>query len=944
MTSIKQVGMENKYRSIAGLLRRVGPRWVIHSAIVALTLFVFALSTTAGWNAFLQYRDATRMLRANEMADRLIVASGVYAMERGLTSGALGTAAPADAATLREIAALRADADREWRAALTIAREYAAQLPAASAFAANLAQMQRAHTALEAMRGRVDVDLRGARRNITFDQWLGAITDFIAATARLRESFFLSASLPQDASRLDLALKHALWVISEHAGLERGTLAYYVGAGRPVPARQLDELKSFRGVVDNSLSGILALKVQPDTPPPVRAAITAMEERFITRYNSVRAEVYRAAARGDYSLSGHAWMERATDAIDSVLAVNTAVTREADAQAGAIARESLARLALHGALFVVAAALGLFSLTKVRRTANALFQQKELAEVTLSSIGDAVITTDAAGGVENLNPIAEEMTGWQSAEAHGRPLAEVFRIIDGHSRDPAVNPVEECLREGHVVGLANNTILVRRDGTELMIDDSAAPIRDREGRVVGAVLVFYDVAQQRNAPHLLSHQATHDALTGLYNRREFERRLAELVADAKNLKRQHVLCYIDLDQFKIVNDTCGHAVGDNLLRHLTYLLKQRVRGSDTLARLGGDEFGVLLASCQPDRALAIAEELRRVIIDSRFAWQGHNFVLGASIGIVPITSDSVSPAELLSEADSACYVAKEKGRNRVQVYTPGDVELARRHGEMQWVSRINEALAADRFVLYCQPVAPLNDSARRHCEILVRMLDEQGELVPPMAFIPAAERYNLMPAIDRWVIRNAFGILGRCEHNKHDSRCATYNINLSGASLSDDGLAEFVSAELAMSRVPADSVCFEITETAAIANLGQAMDFINGLKALGCRFALDDFGSGLSSFVYLKNLKVDFIKIDGSFVKDMVADPMDHAMVQSINNIGHVLGIQTIAEFVESEAIVERLRELGVDYAQGYAIARPGPLRDCAAWCAFGRPSDIKKT
>ncbi len=938
MVTSKPAQTENDGGPLAGLLRRVGPRWLIHAAIVALTLLVFALAAAASWSAFLQYRDATRMLRANEMADRLIVASGLYAMERGLTAAALGAAAPADAATLRQLAAVRADADREWRAGLAVAQERAAQLPAA-AFAANLAQAQQAYTALEAMRVRVDAGLRAARRDVTFAEWRSAITDFIAATARLRESFFLSASLPQDVSRLGLALKHALWVISEYAGLERGTLAYYVGAGKPLPAHQLDELKAFRGVVDNHLQGLLAQKAQPDTPAEVRTALAAMEEHFLTRYHALRAGVYRAAARGDYPLSGRDWVERATAAIDSVLAVNAAVTRVADTQARAIARESLVRLALFGALFAFAAALGLFSLTKVRHTANALFQQKELAEVTLYSIGDAVITTDADGVVEYLNPVAEEITGWGSEEARGRPLKEVFHIVDGYTREAAVNPVEECLREGHVVGLANNTILIRRDGTEILIDDSAAPIRDRDGRVVGAVMVFYDVTQQHNTPHLLSYQATHDALTGLINRREFERRLAELVASAKTLQQQHALCYIDLDQFKIVNDTCGHTVGDNLLRQLTYLLKQRVRGSDTLARLGGDEFGVLLASCPLERALGIAEELRRVITDSRFAWQGRSFVLGASLGVVPITAESVSPTELLSEADSACYVAKEKGRNRVQVYTPGDVELARRHGEMQWVARINDALAADRFVLYCQPVAPLNGALRRHCEILVRMLDEQGELVPPMAFIPAAERYNLMPAIDRWVIRNAFDILGRCEHNKRDSHCAVYNINLSGASLSDEGLAAFISAQLAALRVPGGSVCFEVTETAAIANLKQAMDFITALKKQGCRFALDDFGSGLSSFVYLKNLEVDFIKIDGSFVKDMVTDPMDHAMVQSINHIGHVLGIQTVAEFVESEAIITKLRELGVDYAQGYAVARPGPLRDCATWCAFARPA-----
>ncbi len=913
---------------------QIDPRWLIHAAIIALTLSVIGLTAGVAWDGYSRYRVTTRLVQANEMADRLIAAAGIHAMERGVTSAALGAVATAGPPLRRQLAELRRSGDHEWRGAIEIARRLADDAALASA----LARAERSYDVLAAMRLRVDEDLIRRTAAVSLGDWIETITGFIAVNARLRELSFSSVELSQDFSKLNLSLRHSLWVISEHAGLERGTLAYYVGARRPLPSEKLDELKSFRGVVDHSIETLLAFTASPNTDPPLRHAIEAMERAFLAGFEKTRAQVYRAAATGNYPLSGAEWVARATEAIGSILAVNGVVSEESNRRAGAIARASLYRLGGSLALVGAALALALFSLTKVRQTADALFRQKELAEVTLYSIGDAVITTDADARVEYLNPMAEEMTGWGSEEARGRPLKEVFRIVDGHTRQPAVNPVDECLREGHVVGLANNTTLIRRDGTEVLVDDSAAPIRDRDGHVVGAVMVFYDVTQQHNTPHLLSHQATHDALTGLINRREFERRLAELAGSARNLQQQHALCYIDLDQFKIVNDTCGHAVGDNLLRQLTHLLKQRVRGSDTLARLGGDEFGVLLASCPLERALGIAEELRRVITDSRFAWQGRSFVLGASLGVVPITTESVSPAELLSEADSACYVAKEKGRNRVQVYTPGDVELARRHGEMQWVSRINEALAADRLVLHCQPIAPLVDGRRRFCEILVRMLDEQGELVPPMAFIPAAERYNLMPAIDRWVIRHAFGILGRCEHNKRDPNCAVYNINLSGASLSDDGFAEYVLEQLDESRVPAASVCFEITETAAIANLRQAVDFIGRVKAKGCRFALDDFGSGLSSFVYLKNLEVDFIKIDGGFVKNMVADPMDHAMVQSINHIGHVLGIQTIAEFVENDAILARLRELGVDYAQGYAIARPGPLRNCASWC---QPADL---
>ncbi len=916
---------------------RAEPRWLIDAAIIALTLFVVALAAAVSWDAYARYVDATRLVRTNAMGDHLIAAADLHAMERGVTAAALGARATAEAAVRRQLAELRRAGGREWESALAIARVLAAGLPVDSAFAFALTEAEQAHGALEQARGRIDAGPVQPGHGIAIKEWIDTITGFITAGARLREVSFASGHLPHDLSRLNPGLRHALWLAGEHAGLERGTLAYYLGAAVPVPAAPLDELKSLRGVVDNSLRSIVALKTSPDTDPQVRLAIEAMERIFVVGFEATRARVYRAARTGHYPMSGTEWVAQATEAIDSIRAVNAAVSAAAGRQAGAVARASLYRVGGGAVLMVAALALALFSLTWVRRTANALFREKELAEVTLYSIGDAVITTDAGARVEYLNPAAEEMTGWRTAEARGRPLTEIFRIFDSYTREPATNPVEECLREGRVVGLANNTLLVRRDGIELMIDDSAAPVRNRDGKVVGAVMVFYDVSQQHGVPHLLSHQATHDALTGLVNRREFERRLAELFAGAKAGPQHHALCYIDLDQFKVVNDTCGHTVGDKLLRQLTYLLKQRVRGSDLLARLGGDEFGVLLAACPLDRALGIAEELRRVVTEFRFTWEGHAFALGASLGVTPITPDSVSPEEIMREADSACYVAKEKGRNRVQVYAPGDVELARRHGEMQWVSRINEALAADRFSLHCQPIAPLTDGRRRHCEILVRMLDERGELVPPMAFIPAAERYGLMPAIDRWVIRTAFGILGRCEHNRRDPHCAVYNINLSGASLSDDGLADYVNAQLAAHRLAPRSVCFEITETAAIANLGQATGFIAALKGVGCRFALDDFGSGLSSFVYLKNLPVDFIKIDGTFVKDMTADPMDHAMVQSINHIGHVLGIQTVAEFVESDAIIAQLRDLGVDYVQGYGITRPGPLRDCATWCRFAR-------
>jgi diguanylate cyclase (GGDEF)-like protein len=425
----------------------------------------------------------------------------------------------------------------------------------------------------------------------------------------------------------------------------------------------------------------------------------------------------------------------------------------------------------------------------------------------------------------------------------------------------------------------------------------------------------------------LTYQASHDALTGLVNRREFELRTERALLSARQMGRVHALCYMDLDQFKVVNDTCGHIAGDELLRQFTTMWQPSVRDRDTLARLGGDEFGVLLENCPLDKAFEVAELLRQTAHDFRFVWQEKSFLVGVSIGLVVIDQNSESVVNLLSCADAACYAAKDKGRNRIHVYQPTDDRLVQRHGEMQWVSRISQALEENRFRLYCQRISSLHAelAEQQHFEILVRMIDETGQMVLPMAFIPAAERYLLMPAVDRWVIGHVFEL---CSQMGVHERMAgsTCTINLSGASLSDENFLVFVQEQFRLFQVPPSFICFEITETAAISNLTDAIALMRALKQIGCRFSLDDFGSGLSSFTYLKHLPVDYLKIDGSFVKDMANDPIDYAMVQSINNIGQLMGLQTIAEFVESEAVMHKLKEVGVDFAQGVWIDEPKPF------------------
>lgn len=432
--------------------------------------------------------------------------------------------------------------------------------------------------------------------------------------------------------------------------------------------------------------------------------------------------------------------------------------------------------------------------------------------------------------------------------------------------------------------------------------------------------------QHRDAQEKIQYLAFHDALTGLYNRAEFERRLVNALKSAR-IDNQHAIFYLDLDQFKIVNDTCGHVAGDELLKQIALMLKGPIRGRDTLARLGGDEFGVLLEHCLPEHAIEIAERMLGLVKEFRFAWMDKTFTIGASIGLVMLDSASQTHTELMRAADMACYAAKDKGRGRVQVYRADDVELVQRRGEMEWVSQLNLALQDNLFVLYMQRIIALGDNvAGPTCEFLLRLKGRDGKLVLPGAFIPAAERYNLMPKLDRWVLTHAFEYLARRFAAQQAKPDHIYFINLSGATLGDGGYLKFVKEALASNGIPPQSICFEITETAAIGNLTVALSFIQNVRFLGCKVALDDFGAGLSSFSYLKTLAADYLKIDGSFVRDMLADPMDAAIVRAINSIGHVAGMKTIAEFVEHVDIKVELDNMGVDYAQGYALHKPEPI------------------
>ncbi len=589
-------------------------------------------------------------------------------------------------------------------------------------------------------------------------------------------------------------------------------------------------------------------------------------------------------------------------------------------------RKKILYLALSIFIIVLLVAILLIRRTIISETS--LNKEKERAIVTLHSIGDGVITTDLNGNIESLNSVAEKLTGWNFLKAKDEPIQNVCQFIRDSDLRQIENPVLLSLKNAEVILSNSHSLLMRDDGNEFAIEYTASPIFDINNRISGSVLVFRDVTEMRALSNQLSYQASHDSLTSLFNRREFEKRLEQAINDSSKEDKQHILCYLDLDQFKVVNDTCGHIAGDELLKLIAVTLRGQIRESDLIARLGGDEFGILLKNCNLDKAKIIINTTRKAINDIRFVWDDKSFNIGLSVGIVRINKHSGNLYNVLSAADTSCYVAKDEGRNRFHVYEYNDDTLIKRQGEMQWVHKINHALENNKFTLYFQTIEPLHSKDTSiHIEILIRMINDEGKIVPPMAFIPAAERYDLMNTIDRWVVSNTLLYFKTVNAQQY----GLIAINISAQSLSDDSFLKFITSEIKANNINPTQLCFEITETSAIINLSRAMDFISSLKNIGCKFALDDFGSGLSSFAYLKNLPVDYLKIDGGFIRDILDDPIDLAFVESINQIGHVMGIQTIAEFVENDHIYELLKKIGIDYVQGYSLSQPKPLFELAS-------------
>ncbi len=545
----------------------------------------------------------------------------------------------------------------------------------------------------------------------------------------------------------------------------------------------------------------------------------------------------------------------------------------------------------------------------------------------LDLLSEAVVATDAAGGITYLNAAATRLISVTPAEALGRKLEDVVSLVEEVERRLLAEPVRQALGSGVAVNLGRRALLVARsDGTERSIELSASPVRGPGSQLSGALVLLHDVSELRGIARQMSYQATHDALTGLVNRHEFERRLNEAVEGGQRGDGQHVLCCLDLDRFKVVNDTSGHIAGDGVLREVAKVLRDAVRDSDTVARLGGDEFGMLLMGCPLEKARQIADDVCRAVAEHRFVWRDKIFNLGVSVGLVEISRGSGASEELLVAADSACYVAKKRGSGRVAIYSAHDEALARHSGEIHWLQKLQASLRDNHFQLYQQPIVPAygDDTGGPAMEVFVRLGGEDGEQIPPSEFLRAAERYRLMGLVDRWVVQTTLAGLGRGAIQVPLRRCVA--INISGQTLADPDFLEFVVECLDSTGVTPSQVCFELSESAVVANIEHARRFVGVLHGMGCRFALDDFGSGVGSFSNLRSLPMDYLKIDGSFMRNLARDAVNQAMVTAMIDLARKLNFKVIAEQVEDSAALEVARRMGVDYMQGYAIARPKPL------------------
>lgn len=570
------------------------------------------------------------------------------------------------------------------------------------------------------------------------------------------------------------------------------------------------------------------------------------------------------------------------------------------------------------------------ALYKYRIDATLKKQERRFSAI-LRSIGDGIIATDRDSNVQFMNPVAETITGWLENASKDKPLMDILTILHSEGQEPLDFSLIGKDKTQSSSFFFKDWIIKNRNGENLPVEGTIATILDRDNHPEGHVIAIRDITERKQMHETITYQASHDSLTGLANRVAFSQSLTKLIESAQKEDRQHALVYVDLDQFKLINDTCGHAAGDELLLETTAIIKSVFRSSDLCARLGGDEFGILLKDSTQEVALGIAQRLHKRLSENKLVFGNATYNIHSSMGLVMINAESKDIHTVLAAADDACYLAKDEGGKRIKLYETTDRLFQKRRGEMEWVSRLLKALEEDRFVLFIQPIVEIvrNENDIWKGEILIRMLDEHSNIVPPIDFLPAAERYNLMPLIDRWVLRNALLVYKRLQTLPGgNGRERIFTVNLCAESVANEDFLAYIFSQFRELDINPASFCFEITETAAITNMTSADRFIHELKDFGCTFALDDFGSGFSSFNYLKNMPVDYLKIDGSFIHDIDENQVNHAMVEAMNNLGHIMGVKTIAEFVCNKAVLDKLIQIGVDYAQGYELGKPEPVEN----------------
>lgn len=896
--------------------------------ILLLVVVVVAMAGRIGADVYQRHQDVDRLLEAERLTNVALELSAAIGRERGWTAAYLGS--DKESGTLRNsIVAYRKEVNDVWSRYLETLMDIRARYADSQKYDFAWSQLIRAKRDYDALRALVDsrtVEDIPAQ----FENWFDTASDLVEFVWEMSRA--ISRPVPRELGSIwyFTLVRDYAWTLSELAGQERGLLAYYITRGSPVVADHKEHLKSIAKKMEHSVYHLESVMEDAEVDEGVRDALQILRVRLYNRFALVRDEAYDEIDTGRYPLNGREWLEEATAAVESTLDVSSAIMDAFEKDLRVLYKSSRRDLIFTVSMLLLVCFIVLYAVNQIRELILRLHERRRMAEITLGSVGDGVITTDAAGNVIDMNPVAEKMTGWCKEDAVGESVQNVFRVQNRITRENETDVVAKCLSKGQVFVGSGEGVLVAADETETAIQHTVAPIHDVAGGVKGVVLVFYDLFSPLAEQRILSYHATHDALTGLANRWEFEKRLQSVCATEPSDRGVHALCVIDLDQFKVVNDTCGHDAGDLLLKQIAEVMRRHVRRTDLLARFGGDEFGLLLAHCERQRALEIAEQLRRVVTEMRFSYDGHTFTVGLSIGMVYLDSNETNPRQYLALADAACYAAKEKGRNRIHITDPNSLESKQLQGDAVWATRIREALLEDRFVLYCQPIVTCDAQQPFGYEMLVRMRDIDGSLVMPGAFIPTAERHGLMTDIDKWVISKTLDAMSEMNEKSENRDDWVAFINLSGASLTQDSMAEHLRQELNRHCGLASRLCFEVTETSAILNLPMARRFIKQFRALGSRFALDDFGTGLSSFSYLKELPVDYLKIGGAFVRDISDDPSNQEMVSATHRIAISMGMKTIAENVETEQAARWLNDLNITYMQGYWIKRPMPIYEIA--------------